>query len=142
MTRIEIYCNQGHERFVVAEWCWFDEQADPDRRVGYWRQHGFGTDPAAAEGTRKKQMWRVVTPGVNGRSEFPPEGYDGPWQGQYRFHCARCGFNEVRNDGGVRYGDDDGDSEVTAKLLDVFGMLYDNGVGEIEVRNLIRLAWA
>lgn len=142
MTRIAIYCEQGHSRFTIAEWCWFDDQPNPDRRVGYWRQHGFGIDPAASEGARTKQTWRVVMAEGASRSEYPPEGYDGSWQAQYRFHCPRCGFNEVRNDGGPQLGDSDNDGEATAALLEVFGRLFENGVDAIEVRALIRLAWS
>ncbi|RFZ03849.1 hypothetical protein DSM43518_04564 [Mycobacterium marinum] len=141
MTRIAIYCDRGHARFTVAEWCWFDTQPDDNRRFGYWREHGFGIEQGAADGDRTKQIYRVLTPGAD-RGSLPPLDYTGPRQGQYRFHCSRCGFNEVRNDGGVRSGDlHDEVSEVTRALLKIFGRLYDHGIEEIEVRSLIRLAW-
>lgn len=47
---------------------------------------------------------------------------------QYRFHCPRCTFNEIRNDG--------------SPLSAVFDDLADRGQAEISARELIRRAWA
>jgi hypothetical protein len=146
--RIAVYCDSGHERFVIAEWLWDDTRGPDGTRYGYWRQHAFGIVPEAGEGVRTKSIHRVISLQVGGDeivwSRNMPSDYAGPMQPQYRLHCPRCGFNEVRNDGGITYGDDDDDddeSNIARALIDVFGKLLDNGVAEIEVRTLIRIAW-
>jgi hypothetical protein len=46
---------------------------------------------------------------------------------QYRFHCPRCGFNEIRNDG--------------SPLSAVFDDLAERNEAKISARELIRRAW-
>jgi len=111
-ARVTVYCGcDPDDRFVV---------------VGYMRLSGNWVDWRFAERddddvVPTRQVRRAVSPGD-----------DRPDYEQFRFHCSRCGFNEIRR--AARRDD-------RASLFAVFDKLAAAGVGEIEVRDLVRLAW-
>lgn len=123
---IRIYCDEGHDRFVVISYGRVDRAEFPgghdwvpdrvligsDGRQRLARTHhvhqrrGVSDDPLLAPGVPKQSF-------------------------RYRFRCPHCGFDEQRKD----------TPDPDVGFTDVLDRLSANGVAEIPVRRFIAIVW-
>ena len=109
---IAVYCegpvDAPHERFIVA---------------AYQRTHETATRPASA--WMRLKVFNGIHPrsGEKGRGPDPSDPLRGGYL-SHRFHCERCGFDEIRSDS---------DGSFCDHLYGVFDKLWSHGLDPLEV---------
>jgi hypothetical protein len=125
VSYIQIYCDDGHERYLVIAYGRLDDPAFPEGRD--WIPQRVWVD-----GDGRRRLARshdvhprrgdpdpLLAPGV------PKRNY------RYRFHCPRCGFDEQRKE----------PPDPDSGFADVLDRLAAGGTDEISVRAFVRLVW-
>lgn len=123
---IEIYCAEGHERYLVISYVRLKDDSFPEGRD--WVPSRVWLD---ADGrTRLARAHHVHVK----HGDFDPWVADPKSRKQvfrYRFRCPRCGFDEQRKNAPER----------DVAFGDVLDRLAENDVPEVPVRRFIQLVW-